>query len=595
MFRNGDRKMLQIIARPKDGPEVCVEHPSGPLMLGRIQVPGKQSTDPNRLEWNDPFVSGKHIILTELPDKKLLFHNVSQVNSARLMDERLIAPNSKCELPLLSPPLSLTFTIGETLVSVNIIEDSLSSTQMASLAAPGGPHIKLSDVGTNPADSVERLAGWLNTVINLQRSAASSREFFGLTAKALVELIGLNRGLVLLKRKNRWMVEARYPDVEYDGHGREFSTSVLARLEEDQKTYFSDSSTISSFESLASVKAVVASPILDQKGVVTGAVYGIRDKGSNGGEVVIGSLEAQMVQLLASTVAVGMARLETAANFEAFFGSELALELEKNPALLAGQERDISVLFADIRGFSRLSQLLGPVETCKLVSDIMEKLSKCVRDQQGVIVSFMGDGIMAMWNAPQEQPDHALRAVRAGLAMINCLGDTNQTWCSKVGNLRVGVGISSGPALCGNTGSSFKFQYGPLGNTVNVASRVEGATKHFGVNMLITGTTKALLPESLPTRRIRKVRMVGIPEPVELYELAAPGSIVEAKDFRSQYEQALAHYEENRHLEAVRNLQNILANHHTEPDGPTLALLIRAVAALGHVEQGSPVENMASK
>ena len=64
MFRNGDCKMLQIIARPKDGPEVCVEHPSGPLMLGRIQVPGKQSTDPNRLEWNDPFVSGKHIILT---------------------------------------------------------------------------------------------------------------------------------------------------------------------------------------------------------------------------------------------------------------------------------------------------------------------------------------------------------------------------------------------------------------------------------------------------------------------------------------------------------------------------------------------------
>jgi adenylate cyclase len=465
---------------------------------------------------------------------------------------------------------------------------------MASLAAPDSPLLKLADIQSDKANSAERLAGCLNAIINLQRSAATSREFFGLTAKALVEQIGLNRGLVLLKRKNRWMVEARFPDIEYEGSGREFSTSVLARLEEDRKTYFSDSTSINSFESLVSVKAVVASPILDQKGMVTGAIYGIRDKGSSGSEVVIGSLEAQMVQLLASTVAVGMARLETAANFEAFFGLELALELEKNPALLAGQEREISVLFADIRGFSRLSQMLGPIETCKLVSDIMERLSKCVRDQQGVIVSYMGDGIIAMWNAPQEQPDHALRAVRAGMAMITCLGETNNTWSGKVGNLRVGVGVSSGPALCGNTGSSFKFQYGPLGNTVNVASRVEGATKHFGVNMLLTGTTKAHLPDLLPMRRIRKVRLVGIPEPVELYEVSTPGSISESLEFRTQYEQALKHYEDGRHLEAVRTLQAILANH-ADPDGPTLALLIRAVAALGHVEQGSPIENMANK
>ncbi len=586
--------MLHIIARPKDGPEVSVEHSSGPLMLGRIQVPGKPANDPNRLEWNDPFVSGKHIILTELPNKKLLFHNVSQVNSARLMDDKLIGPNTKCELTLLSPPLSLTFTIGETLVSVNTVEDPFSSTLMASLAAPDSPLLKLADIQSDKANSAERLAGCLNAIINLQRSAATSREFFGLTAKALVEQIGLNRGLVLLKRKNRWMVEARFPDIEYEGSGREFSTSVLARLEEDRKTYFSDSTSINSFESLVSVKAVVASPILDQKGMITGAIYGIRDKGSSGSEVVIGSLEAQMVQLLASTVAVGMARLETAANFEAFFGLELALELEKNPALLAGQEREISVLFADIRGFSRLSQMLGPIETCKLVSDIMERLSKCVRDQQGVIVSYMGDGIIAMWNAPQEQPDHALRAVRAGMAMITCLGETNNTWSGKVGNLRVGVGVSSGPALCGNTGSSFKFQYGPLGNTVNVASRVEGATKHFGVNMLLTGTTKAHLPDLLPMRRIRKVRLVGIPEPVELYEVSTPGSISESLEFRTQYEQALKHYEDGRHLEAVRTLQAILANH-ADPDGPTLALLIRAVAALGHVEQGSPIENMANK
>ncbi|MFM7111119.1 MAG: adenylate/guanylate cyclase domain-containing protein, partial [Planctomycetota bacterium] len=363
-----------------------------------------------------------------------------------------------------------------------------------------------------------------------------------------------------------------------------------------RKTYFSDGANLGSSESLAAVKAVVASPILDHKGEVKGAVYGIRDKASRDmlGQISIGNLEAQMVRLLASTVAVGMARLETAANFEAFFGSELALELENNPALLTGREREISVLFADIRGFSRFSQALGPSETCKLVGDVMEKLSQCVRDQKGVIVSYMGDGILAMWNAPQEQPDHAMRAVRAGQAMINCLGETNQTWSGRTGGLKVGVGISSGPASCGNTGSSFKFQYGPLGNTVNVASRVEGATKHFGVSMLVTASTRALLDEKVPVRRVRKVMLKGIPEAVDLYEVPESSGGAELGDFIKRYELSLKHYEEGRHLEAVKGLQNLLANA-AEPDGPTLALLMRAVAALGQIEQGSPVEEMQGK
>lgn len=586
--------MLHVVVRPKDGSEMVVDHPAGTLTLGRVVVGGPRSSDPCRIEWNDPFVSGKHVELSAGWGNILKFRNVSARNPARLENGTIIPPNSERDIPM-GPSLPLVFMIGETHVQVHLVDDPLASVPMASLAGSDAS-LRLEDVEGSTDQAAERLAGWLNTVVDLQRSAASSKAFFQQTSKALVNLIGLDRGLVLLKRKNRWMVEARHPEGDHDGPGREFSTSVLAKVEEDRKTYFSDGANLGSSESLAAVKAVVASPILDHKGEVKGAVYGIRDKASRSklGQITIGNLEAQMVRLLASTVAVGMARLETAANFEAFFGSELALELENNPALLTGREREISVLFADIRGFSRFSQALGPSETCKLVGEVMEKLSQCVRDQKGVIVSYMGDGILAMWNAPQEQPDHAMRAVRAGQAMINCLGETNQTWSGRTGGLKVGVGISSGPASCGNTGSSFKFQYGPLGNTVNVASRVEGATKHFGVSMLVTASTRALLDEKVPVRRVRKVMLKGIPEAVDLYEVPESSGGAELGDFIKRYELSLKHYEEGRHLEAVKGLQNLLANA-AEPDGPTLALLMRAVAALGQIEQGSPVEEMQGK
>lgn len=586
--------MLFVTVRPKEGDPLTREHHTGALILGALRDNIPPSTDPGRIEWRDQYVSVRHVELNPGPGNMLRFRNISTRNQARLDTGYVIPPNTERELAL-GPGIPLMFTIGETQVCVEMVEDQHESVPMATLGS-AEPALSLAEVESASEKGAETLAAWLNTLVDLQRSAASSSEFFQQTCKALVDRIGLDRGLVLLKRKHRWAVEARHPATEYDGPGREFSSSVLAWIEEDRKTYFSEGTSLGAAESLSSVQAVVASPILNHKGDVIGAVYGIRDRNTGSRHTItIGSLEAQMVRLLASTVAVGMARLETAANFEAFFGSELALELDKDPALLTGHEREITVLFADIRGFSRFSQARGPSETCRMVGEVMEKLSRCVRDQKGVIVSYMGDGILAMWNAPQEQPDHAIRAVRAGHAMVRCLDTTNLTkGANQDDEMKVGVGISSGPAYCGNTGSSFKFHYGPLGNTVNVASRVEGATKHFGTNMLVTESTKALLGDKFTTRRIRKVRLKGIPEPVDLFEVSDQAGVNEPPEFRAKYEQALGHYEAGRHLEAVKGLQNLMANT-SEPDGPTLALLMRSVAALGQIEPGAPIEEMSSK
>src|SRR3989442_2420428 len=141
----------------------------------------------------------------------------------------------------------------------------------------------------------------------------------------------------------------------------------------------------------------------------------------------------------------------------------------------------------------------------------MEQLSAKIVEYGGAIVSYLGDGILAMWNAPAAQEDHATRACKAALAMIGELPGLNARWQAIAGQpLALGIGINTGPAQVGNTGSSRKFMYGPLGNTVNLASRIEGATKHLKVPVLLTGSTRAQLGDAFATRRLCQVRVVGI-------------------------------------------------------------------------------------
>src|SRR5438270_1912683 len=127
---------------------------------------------------------------------------------------------------------------------------------------------------------------------------------------------------------------------------------------------------------------------------------------------------------------------------------------------------------------------------------------------------------MVMWNAPTGQADHAARGCRAALAMLADLPGLDAHWRDRLGGpLRLGIGLNTGRALVGNTGSRIKFKYGALGNTVNLASRVEGATKQLGVPLLITGATRAPVGESFAARRLCRARLTGIADPVDLDEL----------------------------------------------------------------------------
>src|SRR5262249_49932542 len=150
--------------------------------------------------------------------------------------------------------------------------------------------------------------------------------------------------------------------------------------------------------------------------------------------------------------------------------------------------------------------------TVEWIRHVMEVLSECVLEHGGVVVNYIGDELMAMWGAPKEQPDHALLACRAALDMLARLPLLNERWHPVLREpMGLGVGVNSGKAGVGDIGSKAKFVYGPLGNTVNLASRVQGATKYLKTPLLITGATRATLGEEFAVRRLCDVKVVNIP------------------------------------------------------------------------------------
>ncbi len=269
--------------------------------------------------------------------------------------------------------------------------------------------------------------------------------------------------------------------------------------------------------------------------------------------------------------------------FEQHFTPELARELARNPDPMKMQARqaEVSVMFCDIRGFSAISERLGPSQTIDWLGGVMGEFSTIVLDHGGVLVDYTGDELLAMWGAPNEQPDHATLACRAALEILRHLPALNDRWHPVVGAAtEVGIGINSGETLVGNVGTHRKFKYGPLGTAVNLASRVQGATKFLHTPLLLTGETAARIGDVFPTRRLCRVRVQNIAASVDLHTLEAVAGESGRKALSLQYAEALAAFERGDFGRAATILETFLAA--APGDGP--ARLLRSLVKAGRTE-----------
>ena len=207
--------------------------------------------------------------------------------------------------------------------------------------------------------------------------------------------------------------------------------------------------------------------------------------------------------------------------FEHYLSPDVIRRVIKNPGLLklGGEKKNLSVMFSDIRSFSNISESMSPRELVTFMNEYLTAMTEVILKNGGTLDKYMGDAIMAFFGAPEDMPDHALVAQKTALQMLERLYECRDKWCSDgLSRIEIGIGISTGEVIVGNMGSEKRFDYTVMGDEVNLASRLEGLTKEYGVKILVSGFTRENARENMVYREIDLVRVKGKKKPVAVYE-----------------------------------------------------------------------------
>ncbi len=203
-----------------------------------------------------------------------------------------------------------------------------------------------------------------------------------------------------------------------------------------------------------------------------------------------------------------------------FFSPTVARQIaeDRTGHTLAGKRREITVLFSDIRDFTTISESLPPEEVVDLLREYFNTMVPIVLKHGGTLDKYVGDAIMALFGAPLPQEDHAARAARAALEMVAQLPALSPRWEARCGRpLRIGIGINSGEAVVGVMGADHRREYSAIGDTVNLASRLEGVTKEFKVPIVASRSTVAALEGRFQVRELSELRVRGRQESVHIF------------------------------------------------------------------------------
>jgi len=194
--------------------------------------------------------------------------------------------------------------------------------------------------------------------------------------------------------------------------------------------------------------------------------------------------------------------------------------LLKNPEKLnlGGEDRDVTIMFSDIRGFTSLSEGMSPQELVSLINVYLSRMTDIIMENRGTVDKYIGDAIMAFWGAPLDDPEHPYRACKAALEMLEALKKINET-LPENRRIDIGIGINTGLATIGNMGSTRKKNYTAMGDTVNLASRLEGVNKVFHTRVIISEYTYERVKDRFLCRQLDVIRVKGKTVPVKIYEL----------------------------------------------------------------------------
>ena len=246
--------------------------------------------------------------------------------------------------------------------------------------------------------------------------------------------------------------------------------------------------------------------------------------------------------------------------FSHYISAAVVNELVTNPdkAKLGGDRRELSIFFSDIAGFTSISEVFSnrPEGLVELLNEYLDEMTSIVLKHEGTLDKYEGDAIMAFWGAPIPQKDHALRTCLAALEMQKRLAVLRPKW-KKEGKppLEVRCGVNTGVVIVGNMGGKDRFDYTVIGDSVNLASRLEGANKQYGSNIMISDMTYQQVKEKVVVRELDLIQVKGKTEPVKVWELLGPTGM----PMTDQQKQSLELYEEGLKLYRDRKWEEAIA------------------------------------
>lgn len=205
---------------------------------------------------------------------------------------------------------------------------------------------------------------------------------------------------------------------------------------------------------------------------------------------------------------------------------------------LGGENRELTMMFSDIRGFTPVAETMTPEELTAFMNRFLTPMTRAILDRSGFVDKYMGDAIMAFWNAPLTTPEHPERACRTALDMRRILVNLNREWQAEFDakgrpfqGVAVGIGVHTGVACVGNMGSEQRFDYSVLGDNVNLASRLEGQSKTYGVDIVISEQTRAACSHDLAFLELDLIRVKGRREPARIHTLLGDETIARDEGF----------------------------------------------------------------
>jgi adenylate cyclase len=206
--------------------------------------------------------------------------------------------------------------------------------------------------------------------------------------------------------------------------------------------------------------------------------------------------------------------------FGRFVSPEIARAILENPPVLGGENTEVSILFSDVRNYTAICEQLSPEEVIALLNDYFSYMVRAIEKHHGLVYQFVGDGIMAVFGAPVKLPGHATCSVRSALEMMDALDRFNAERQTGLPPIRIGIGINTGAVVAGIIGTEQRMEYRVVGDSVNLAARIEALNKDFHTDVLISRSTKEQLTQAIALKELPPVKVKGKEQYVQVYEVA---------------------------------------------------------------------------